>query len=368
MKSSSSRRGPVGHRFLIALFASGVCVLTFWLLGYVLRDIDRIKGPQFDQIVTMALPSDLVDQKEQITLEKTDAQRRRKELESRRVVLQNAVENSQQTINQLIELQRLRLEKVDVATDPQQTALDDSLQAFLDRQQSVQQLSGELVTLDASLQDIDQRERDVDRKLVAARRPLEQSYDIAVEQHDWRLAITKLGLLLPFVLIAGGMFWRYAGGTYGILINAISLALIGRVLMVMHEHFPAIYFRYLLIGTSLLVSVWILFKLLQAVSQPSTQWLIKQSREAYEMFRCPTCEFPIRRGPMRFTAWTRRSIRKSFRLVSAKDAQDGDESYTCPCCATPLFEPCRACGKTRPSLLPACDKCGDEITPEQKTA
>jgi hypothetical protein len=32
-------------------------------------------------------------------------------------------------------------------------------------------------------------------------------------------------------------------------------------------------------------------------------------REAYERFFCPICEFPIRRGPLKYVFWSRRSIK-----------------------------------------------------------
>ena len=45
-----------------------------------------------------------------------------------------------------------------------------------------------------------------------------------------------------------------------------------------------------------------------------------------------------------------------------------DESYTCPCCATPLFEKCEDCDSVRPALLPACDHCGSEKELEARSA
>lgn len=355
---STSGRGPIGHRFLVLLFSVGVSILAFWLLGYVLRDIDQIDGPSYQNMVTEALPPSLVEQQKQLAEQRQENQIRKKEVEKRRDLLRHAVENSQQTINQLLELQRLSLEKEAQLSDDQQNALAENLQSFLDRQQQSQTLSEELVGLETAAQAIEEQFRDLTRQLQTAKEPLDQQYQIAQQAHQWRLAAWKLGLLLPFVVIAGGLFFKLAGGTYAPLIYAFGAALIGRVLLVMHEHFPAIYFRYLLIGTALCVAVWVLVKLLRTISNPSQEWLIKQYREAYSAFLCPQCEYPIQRGPLKFAAWTRRTLRKRIQTVSAIDAVKGDVPYTCPCCATKLFETCAQCGKTRASLLPACDKCG----------
>jgi len=356
--ANPSRRGPIGHRFLVLLFSVGVSILAFWLLGYVLRDIDQMNGPNYQSMVTDALPPPLVEQQKQLTGQRQENQIRKKEVATRRDLLRQAVENSQQTINQLLELQRLSLEKEAQLSDDQQNALAENLQSFLDRQQQSQTLSEELVGLETTAQAIEEKSRELTEQLRTAEEPLDRQYQIAQQAHQWRLAALKLGLLLPFVVIAGALFWKLAGGTYTPLIYSLGVALIGRVLLVMHEHFPAVYFRYLLIGTALGVAVWVLVKLLRTISDPSQEWLIKQYREAYSAFLCPHCEYPIRRGPLKFAAWTRRSLRKRIQTVSAIDAVDGDVPYTCPCCANKLFETCEQCGKTRASLLPACDKCG----------
>jgi predicted RNA-binding Zn-ribbon protein involved in translation (DUF1610 family) len=85
--------------------------------------------------------------------------------------------------------------------------------------------------------------------------------------------------------------------------------------------------------------------------------LLKQYREAYEHFFCPVCEYPIRRGPLRFLTWTRRSIRK---LTPPPAAADTDAAYTCPACGSHLYEQCGQCRSVRHSLLPFCEKCGAE--------
>ena len=88
--------------------------------------------------------------------------------------------------------------------------------------------------------------------------------------------------------------------------------------------------------------------------------LLKQYREAYERFLCPICEYPIRRGPLKYSFWDRRSIR----LLRPSDAAafSPDEPYTCPTCGSRLFEVCSHCNAVRHSLLPFCDQCGQEKT------
>jgi len=60
---------------------------------------------------------------------------------------------------------------------------------------------------------------------------------------------------------------------------------------------------------------------------------------------------PIRRGPLKYVFWSRRSIKKLN--FPRTDAQP-DETYTCPLCGTRLFEKCDACDAIRHALLPSC--------------
>jgi predicted RNA-binding Zn-ribbon protein involved in translation (DUF1610 family) len=92
------------------------------------------------------------------------------------------------------------------------------------------------------------------------------------------------------------------------------------------------------------------------IAFPKKDWLLKQYREAYEAFFCPICDYPIRRGPLKYMFWSRRSIRKL--QVPPVSPNGTEEPYTCPMCATKLFEECPSCHAIRHSLLPACEKCG----------
>src|SRR5206468_11254740 len=97
---------------------------------------------------------------------------------------------------------------------------------------------------------------------------------------------------------------------YAPLIYALSIALMLKVALVMHEYFPSRYFKYVLILVCLAVVLRVLVYLLRMIAFPKRDWLLKQYREAYEAFLCPICEYPIRRGPLKYLFWNRRSIRK----------------------------------------------------------
>ncbi len=82
-------RGPWFHRFLIWLFAIGVAVLSFWLLGYIVRDIDAIQGPDYQAMESSILDAALVDRRESLSDEVDDTQRSIANLNERRLLLKN---------------------------------------------------------------------------------------------------------------------------------------------------------------------------------------------------------------------------------------------------------------------------------------
>jgi predicted RNA-binding Zn-ribbon protein involved in translation (DUF1610 family) len=134
--------------------------------------------------------------------------------------------------------------------------------------------------------------------------------------------------------------------------------------MVIHEHFPTRYFKYILLGAALIVVIRVAVYLIESTTSPKLASLLKQYRDAYERFLCPICEYPIRRGPMKFSFWDRRTIRK--REPVSVPVGFEEQPYACPACGTQLFDPCPRCNAHRPSLLPFCDYCGNERSVHQE--
>lgn len=352
-------RGPWFHRFLIWLFAIAVSLLSFWLLGYIIRDIDTIEGPDYQTMESAMLDIALVDRRETLAHEIDDTQRSIANLNEQRVLLQNTINTSQQTMHQLLDLQRLSIEKRAELSEEQDSALTENLDLFLANQKQVQEFNAQLSELNLKLQDLQANADDANAEIDLAKQPIREAFDVALRKHRLWLGVYKLAVLLPLLLISTLLFIRKSAGNYAPLVYAMGVALAARVFFVMHEHFPAIYFKYILIAVSLVIAIAVLVRLLRTVANPRGDWLLKQYREAYTNFMCPICEFPIRRGPLRYASWTPRSLRKLLvRTPLGDSASSEDKPYTCPSCSTELFKTCVRCEGTRYALLPACDKCG----------
>lgn len=351
-------KGPWIHRFLVHLFTVVLTVLVYWLLGFIVDDIGNSPGPQYSEVEQRLLDQSLVTKSRELQAKIADTNRQIRDQRARQEILANSTANSQKTMNQLLEIQRLALQK-NVTPDPQELkSLAESQQLFLSNQKQYQLLNDEIAKLNGQSLDLEEEHRDLDRTLNEKREPIRREWQALLRAHDMKMAVLKLAALAPLLVVAAWLFLKKRGGLYAPLIYAFGIALIAKVALVMHEHFPTIYFKYILILACIVVVIRLLVYLLKMIAFPKRDWLLKQYREAYERFFCPICDYPIRRGPLKYMFWNRRSIRKL--RIPPTTQTEAEESYICPMCATKLFEECQSCHAIRHSLLPACEKCGAE--------
>jgi hypothetical protein len=270
----------------------------------------------------------------------------------RQTVLRDSTSNSEKTMNQLLELQKLTLQKGLTPSADEVKALAESQRLFLANQTKYQEVNDLIAALNEPLGGLQDRQRDIQKKLDAQAPAIRVEFGRLQARHNLKLASLKLALLLPLLALAMWLFLKMRGSLYVSLIYGFGLALLVKVGLVMHEHFPTRYFKYIPIVIAIALVARILVYLLRATAFPKLDWLLKRYRDAYEHFLCPVCNHPIHRGPLQHLFWTRSSLKRLH--VPANATEMGDEPYTCPVCATALFEECPSCKHIRHSLLPAC--------------
>lgn len=342
---------------LVWVFSGLLGLLCYWLLTFMVDDIGSRPGPDYATIERAELDPTLTARRAQLVREIEEVRRQIAEMETQQNLLQDSTRASQQTMNQLIDLRRLSLEKEVAPAPAEQEALAEAEHRFLENQRQYQQMAETVARQNLRRVALDEELRGVESSLEVARQPLDDKFRTLNEQHHWKLAAWKLSLLVPLLLIGALISWRLRGGPYAAMAYAFALAVGIKVFVVMHHHFPAQYFKYILIGTLLIVVIRVLVHLLRMMAHPKVEMLVKQYREAYEAFLCPVCAYPIRRGPWRFLAWTRSSV---WKIVPPVATGETEEPYTCPVCTHTLYEKCTACGGVRPSLLTACPHCGNQ--------
>lgn len=277
-------------------------------------------------------------------------------LRARQALLRDSTTSSQQTMNQLLDLQKQQMEKRVAPSSAEQSALAQSESLFLANQARYQALNEEIARRTEEQQSLEAARHDLATRLGVQREKAQQQYDELNRRHRLRVAALQLLFLVPILVIAAWLLLKWRTTLYAPPIYATGLATLIKVILVIHENFPTRYFKYILLLVSLALVVRVLVFLIRAAAHPKTAALLRQYRDAYEHFLCPICEYPIRRGPLQYAFWTRRSIRK----IAALSAPSVNEPYVCPSCGTPLFETCSHCSAVRHALLPYCEHCGTE--------
>jgi hypothetical protein len=348
------RRGTWWQRFLIGAFSIALALLFYWLLGFILQDIGRLPGPDWSQLEAERLDPELRKTTDRLNNELAEVQRHIENEERRQRLLRDSTASSQKTLSQLLELQRMSLEQKASLPEEQRQALAESQRLFIDNQKKDQEFNESLAALYERQSGLNDQLRENNEQLSQAQEPLRAEFDVRERRHRLRVAAIKIGMLAPLLILGGYLFGRFRNSAYTPMVYAFDAAVLAKTFLVMHEYFPSEYFRYILILSALAVIGWLLVRLLSIVAQPNRDARLKQYREAYEAFLCPVCQYPIRRGPLKFMSWTARSLRRASQPL----ADVSDEPYTCPSCASPLYEKCSSCGATRHALLPACEHCG----------
>jgi len=356
MSTTQPHKGPWTHRLLVYFFTVLFGLLIYWLLGFVMRDIGTWPGPVYSDIEKRLSDAALTGELTAVQKQIDEAERAIESRQQRQKVLRDSTSNSERTMTQLLELQKLTLQKGLTPSSDETKALAESERLFLTNQTKYQEMNDQIAALNDQLSDLETRQRNVQEKLNVQRPPIQEEYNRLQSRHQLKLAMLKLAVLLPLLALAVWLFLKQRGGLYASLAYGFGLALLVKVGVVMHEYFPRRYFKYVLIVIAIALVARILIYLLRTMAFPKLDWLLKQYREAYEHFLCPVCGHPIRRGPLKHLFWTRSSLKKLHVPVNSTDASDA--FYTCPVCATALFEECPSCKKVRHSLLPACSNCG----------
>lgn len=355
MNSQAQSKGPWITRFSIRLLTLAFAVLVFWLLGFIVKDIRTLQGPDFGEITERHIDQSLLDKQNELGERLAELDRQIKNKTEQQKVTGDSSRNLQQTINQLLELQKIGIEKNIAFSEAEQENFANSLNLFLENQKDYQGLSQTISQLLREKHDLEKEKQQIGEQIGQQRIPAKKEYDRLMERHRLTLAFYQLAILIPLLIIAGVLVLKKRESIYFLPFLAFGASTLLKVAIVIHEYFPTRYFKYILILFLLLIVLRILVYLIGLIAFPKKQWLIKQYREAYERFLCPVCEYPIRIGPRKFLFWTRRSVKR----ICLPDQQEGkEETYTCPSCGTTLFEECVSCHNVRHSLLPNCHHCG----------
>lgn len=355
MPNPERQKGMWVHRIAIRFLTVCLAVLFFWLIGFFLQDLRTIEGPEYETVERSHVDETLLEKKKLLDGQIAEISRQSAYLAEKQRILGDSTRSLQQTLNQILELQKQGLQKNAVFNEKQQTAFSESLNLFLENQRQYQSLSRSIAEMTGQKQQLEAERDQITQEIEKQRKPAREEFEMLMKRHRYRLALLQLVFLLPLLLAVAWLIARKRGNLYTPVTLAIGVAALARTALVIHEYFPARVFRYILTFALIAAVMKLLIHFIRTVAFPASQLLERQYREAYERFLCPVCEYPIRIGPRRFLYWTRRTVN---RIVVPSGQCSQEEPYTCPSCGSRIFETCSACGQIRHSLLPYCTHCG----------
>lgn len=363
--SQPRKSTPVPKSIRIGSFLLAV-LLTFllvWLLGFFLHDIGQIDGPDYREVrnefVDESLEKQVVSLQEQIARLEREAQRQG-EIQKN---LKRSMDNARDTMQQMMDLHRLSLEKQTTPSEEEGAALASSQQRFLEAQDRYEQANAEIARLDTEKYDLNASLDAAKGQMAKQEEPARVKYESLFRRHQFRIASFKLALIVPLLALSTWWFFRKWRSPYRLIPLAALAASFWKLGTVMQEHFPREFFKYIAIAAGIAAVLVFLVWLLRRAARPGRSLLLNRYREAYRAHICPVCAFPVQRGPLKFAVWNRKGPQLPG-LVSPQEPSEPETPYACPSCGTTLFESCRGCGKARHSLLPYCEHCGKEMAGE----
>ncbi|HOJ34325.1 MAG TPA: hypothetical protein PKY35_11230 [Candidatus Hydrogenedentes bacterium] len=362
MSVTLQKKGTRMHRFGVWAFAVLLTLLFIWLLGFVMTDIGRIPGPDFRTLESKYVDSNLVARKNEIERELHRLEVDISNQKQVQDILRNSTENSQRTMNQLLDLRRRNLEKSVAPTPDEQRALEESQAVFLKNQEEFQKANEQISQLVTRQKALQEEMANLEEQLAAQRKLAQEEFERLHRKHSLKLASIKLLILLPLLFVAVWMVLKKRASVYKPIFYAFAFAVFWRTAQVIHEHFPSALFKYIAVVAGIVAVLAILIYLIRMIAAPKRDWLLKQYREAYNRRICPICAYPIQFGIAASAPYSRRLA--SVPELSGVGGTGEDTPYTCPSCGQALFSACEACGKIRHVLLPFCRHCGASV-PQQ---
>lgn len=359
MSENKKLKGTWLQQFFIIVLGLILGVLLFWLLGFITKDIGTLPEPELSKVRAKYVDAKLVEKQKSLNETLTGMKENIRNWQEQQDILKDSTDNLQNTINQLLSIQKQSLEKGLVLSEESQQVLAESQTSFLNNQKQYQALNKEIAELTSELRNVEKLLASVSREIGSQQNLARREYNGLMAKHRWKVAALKLAVMVPIFLIAAWFFIKKRSGIYWPIVYAAFIAVFIRISLVVHEYFPRKYFKYI----ALLVIIGIVLKLLvyliKRIISPQKDLLVKQYQEAYDKGLCPICGKPIRIGPLRYAVGPRR---RGLVLAGQGAETLKQQVYTCPSCGSQLYEKCDKCSDIRHSLLPFCEHCGVEKT------
>lgn len=363
MEKKRKAKGSWGVRFFIVVLGIILGLLFYWLLSFVEGDIGRIKGPD-QQLVRREYISEQMDEKKKdLEKEVRGLKRSIETLNEQKRNLKSSTSSLQNTINQLLSIQKESLAKNVEFPEKSVQTLRESQTVFLENQNKDLEFNQQIGMLIQQRQERESSLTEVSETIKTLESDVNHDYWELMKKHRLKVAVLKLAFLLPVFIVISLMFMKFRGGAYWPIVWSAFIASFIKIAMVAHEYFPTNYFKYIALLVVLGIVLRMLIYLIKMIVAPKKDLLIKQYQQFYDKHLCPVCTKPIKAGPLRYAGWKKKAV---VHVASGAEI-DKQQVYACPSCGTNLYDKCGSCGNIRHTLLPYCEHCGTEKVTTEST-
>jgi len=147
MSKKTKTKGPWINRFSIYFFSIILGILVFWLLGFLVADIKTIEGPDYETIENKYIDESLKDKSKAYDRQIEELAQEINQQKENQSLIGDSTSSLQLTINQLLELQKLRIQKNVSMSEKEKANLDNSLNLFLENQKKYQEVNQKILQL-----------------------------------------------------------------------------------------------------------------------------------------------------------------------------------------------------------------------------
>ena len=354
--TSQKRNAPGPLRWAIGFLSVLLTLFFIWLLSFLLNDIGDLPGPDRNAIEKRLVPEKKQNEAYELSEQLAGVEKRIERQQEIQDTLQQSMSNAETALTKIADLQRLSIESGGEPSEVDRQAMENARGRFYKAQDEYESANETITFLNDERHQLKESLSSINEELGQFHNEVLDEYNTARRSHDLKIASLKLALVVPLLLLSAWLVRKKRGSIYQPFNGAALAATFWMVWLVMWDHFPHDFFKYIAILAAIGILGAFLGWALRSSSRPQKAVLLKRYREAYQNHRCPACDFPILRGAFRQAIWTKRGPR----LHGEALGQAETSRYTCPSCGEGLFDKCGDCGEVTQTLLPYCIACGRE--------
>jgi predicted RNA-binding Zn-ribbon protein involved in translation (DUF1610 family) len=363
MTEDKQFKGTWAQRLFIIVLGLVLAVLLYWLLGFLMADIESLPGPARSEVEAKYIGAAPLAEQQSLQENLATIRQSLTDKQEQQAILRDRTDSLQNTINQLLSIQKQTVERGGDLSAQEQQALAESQALFLENQKQYQVMNKEIAELTTQQHQLRERLTSISKQIKSQQAEAWKEYDRLRSKHRIKVAALKLAVMVPIFLITAWFFIKKRSGIYWPIVYAAFIAAFVRISLVVHQYFPRKYFKYIALLVIIGIVIRLLIYILMRIVAPKKPVIIRQYQEAYDRGICPVCGKPIRIGPLRYAVGTKR---RGLILLGQGIEATKQEAYTCPSCGTQLYEKCDKCSDIRHSLLPFCEHCGSQKASERQ--